>query len=85
MDRKAFASSRVWASIPQHEQTNKQCFPYVQKETLLQSVSIAACTVIGDHWKESGSNLFATSIQVFMYIDKISSELSLLNSLSAFS
>jgi len=57
----------------------KKVFPDVQSEPpVLQFVHIASRPVTGHHRKEPGSIFFTPSIQVFIYIDEILPELSLL-------
>lgn len=46
----------------------------VQRESAFQFMSTASCPIIGHHQKEPESKLFAFSIQVFIYIDKIPPE-----------
>ena len=58
---------------------SKKAFPNVQKEPpVLQFVPIASGSVTGNQWKEPGSILFAPSIQVFIFINKIPPQPSLL-------
>ena len=70
---------------------SKKVLPAVLREPpVFQSVPAASGPVTGHHWKEPGSVLFAPSLQVFMYIDKISlsrlfSELNSPRSLGPFS
>jgi len=54
-------------------------FPDVQREPpVFQAVLTASGSVTGHHWKEPGSVCFTPSLQVFIYIDKIPTEPSLL-------
>ena len=51
---------------------SEKVFPHVQREPpVFQFVPIASGPVTAYHWKEPGSIFFATSLQVFLYIDKI--------------
>ena len=54
-------------------------FPHVQTELpLLQFVPVAPCPVTGHHWKESGPVLLTPTLQIFICIDKVPSQPSLL-------
>jgi len=53
---------------------SKKVFPDVQRQPpVFQLVPIASGPGTRHHWKEPGSVLFALSLQVFIYIDKIPS------------
>jgi len=57
----------------------KKVFPDVQWEPpVFVFVPTASGPVTGHHWKEPGSVLFTSSVQVFAYIEKIPPEPSLL-------
>ena len=60
---------------PQREEV----LPRVQLELpLLQFVPVAPCPVAGHHWKESGPVLLTPTLQIFVGIDKVPSQPSLL-------
>ena len=59
-------SSSAWS--PSHENV----FPGVQSESrMFQLVPIASGPFTKHHWKEPGSALFASSLQVLLYIDEM--------------
>jgi len=49
---------------------NEKVFPDLQREPpVFQFLPIGTGPVIGHHWKESGSIVFAPSLQTFIYVD----------------
>jgi len=59
-----------------HHLHSKEMFPNAQMEPpVFQFVPTASCPITGHLWKEPGSELIASSLQLFIYIDKISSSL----------
>ena len=57
----------------------KEILPHVQTElSMLQFVPIAPCPVTGYHWKELGPILLTPTLQIFISIDKVPSQPSLL-------
>ena len=62
----------LWATCASARSLSQgKVFPDVQREPpVLQLVPIVPGPVTGHHWKEPGSVLFASSLQVFKNIDK---------------
>ena len=64
--------------LPRHSHTEK-VLPDVQREPpVFQLVPVDSGSVTGHHQREPGSIFFAPSLQVFLYINKIAPEPSLL-------
>jgi len=52
---------------------SEKVFPDVQRQPpVFQFVPVASCLVTRHHWKESGSVLFALSLQVCIHVDETS-------------